>query len=240
MRFSIEIFNKKSFNRPVLSSDVTNTDFEGLFDDFGGDVGFLDIGEGETNGIEFFLQKKFSSKWHGTVSYSYIDSKAKDYREINYGYYPWDFDNKHSLTLVGGYKIKFDQKYWYEKIKDKNIFKFLSFIPIIPSDQLEVSFRYRYSDGLPYTLKIYDFNVRRWYTDPTAELNSERNNYYSRLDIMILRRYNFKNFNLTAFLDLQNVFDRDNEWQRVYYDDGTYEMSYQYKQLPVAGMIIEF
>ena len=45
---------------------------------------------------------------------------------------------------------------------------------------------------------------------------------------------------LTAFLDLQNVFDRDNEWQRVYYDDGTYEMSYQYKQLPVAGMIIEF
>ena len=57
---------------------------------------------------------------------------------------------------------------------------------------------------------------------------------------MILRRYNFKNFNLTAFLDLQNVFDRDNEWQRVYYDDGTYEMSYQYKLVPVGGFIIEF
>ena len=30
------------------------------------------------------------------------------------------------------------------------------------------------------------------------------------------------------------------EFYRVYLDDGTYEMSYQYKQLPVGGIIIEF
>ena len=46
--------------------------------------------------------------------------------------------------------------------------------------------------------------------------------------------------NITTFIDIQNVFDRDNEWERVYYDDGTYEMSYQYKQIPVGGFIIEF
>ena len=57
---------------------------------------------------------------------------------------------------------------------------------------------------------------------------------------MILRRFNFKNINLTTFIDIQNILDRDNEWEKIYFDDGTYKMSYQYKQIPVAGVIIEF
>ena len=60
------------------------------------------------------------------------------------------------------------------------------------------------------------------------------------MDIMILRRFNFKKINLTTYLDLQNIFDTNNQWERVYLEDGTYEMSYQYKQLPVGGIIIEF
>ena len=57
---------------------------------------------------------------------------------------------------------------------------------------------------------------------------------------MILRRFNFKKINITTYIDLQNVFNKDNEWERVYFDNGTYEMSYQYKQLPVGGVTIEF
>ena len=41
------------------------------------------------------------------------------------------------------------------------------------------------------------------------------------------------------YLDLQNIFDRNNQWERVYLADGTYTMSYQYKQLPFVGIIIE-
>ena len=108
------------------------------------------------------------------------------------------------------------------------------------SDQLELSFRYHYSGGRPYTPKVYDFHHRIWYIDPNVDYNTERFDYYSRLYIMILRRFNFKRINLTTYLDLQNIFDRNNEWDRVYLDDGTYEMSYQYKQLPVGGIIIEF
>ena len=109
-----------------------------------------------------------------------------------------------------------------------------------PADQLEISFRYRYSGGLPYTAKKFDFMHRRWYTDSSINLNDEKSLYYSRLDLMILRRFNFDKFNLITFIDLQNIFDRNNEWERVYIDDGTYEMSYQYKQIPVGGIIIEF
>ena len=108
------------------------------------------------------------------------------------------------------------------------------------SDQLEISFRYSYSGGRPYTPKTYDYIHRIWYTNPSIDLNSERYDYYSRLDIMILRRFNFNNINITTFLDLQNIFDRSNDWESVYFDDGTIEMSYQYKQLPVGGIIIEF
>jgi hypothetical protein len=46
--------------------------------------------------------------------------------------------------------------------------------------------------------------------------------------------------NLTTFLDLHNIFDRDNIWAIMYLEDGTKEMSLQYKQMPVFGITIEF
>ena len=93
---------------------------------------------------------------------------------------------------------------------------------------------------LRYVPKKYDFHHRIWYVDQQDDLNTERYEYYSRLDIMILRRFNFKKINLTTFIDLQNVFDRDNQWESVNLEDGTSIMSFQYKQLPFVGIIIEF
>ena len=187
-----------------------------------------------------FIQKKYADRWYGTLSYSLSDSKAKDYREDAEGYYPWDFDVRNALTLVGGYKINFRDYPWYREFRSSNLFKFLSWVPLSPSDMFEISFRARYSDGLPYTPSTYNFYQRRWYVDTAQDLNSDRDSYYYRVDLMLLRRFNFKNINLTTFIDIQNIFDRDNEWERVYLDDGTYEMSYQYKQIPVAGVIVEF
>ena len=155
-------------------------------------------------------------------------------------YYPWDFDYENVFTLVGGYKFKFRESRWYQEFRKSAIFPYISWMPFMVSDQLELSFRYSYSGGRPYTPKVYDFHHRVWYIDSDADYNTERFDYYSRLDIMILRRFNFKRINLTTYLDLQNIFDRNNEWDRVYLDDGTYKMSYQYKQLPVGGIIIEF
>jgi hypothetical protein len=203
-------------------------------------LGFTDTGEGRARGLEVFLQKKFARKWYGTLSYSYSKSEGVDPREGRGDYYPYDFDFVNGFTLVGGYKFQFRKSKWYQEFRKSAIFPYISWIPFMVSDQLELSFRYSYSGGRPYTPKIYDFHHRIWYIDPHADYNTERFDYYSRLDIMILRRFNFKRINLTTYLDLQNIFDRNNEWDRVYLDDGTYEMSYQYKQLPVGGIIIEF
>ena len=108
------------------------------------------------------------------------------------------------------------------------------------SDQLEISFRYSYSGGGPYTPEHYNFRYRRWFVDPTEDLNTARYDHYSRLDIMILRRFNFKKINLTTFLDIHNIFDRDNIWAIMYLEDGSTKMSLQYEQMPVFGIIIEF
>ena len=57
---------------------------------------------------------------------------------------------------------------------------------------------------------------------------------------MILRRFNFKKINLTTFLDLHNIFDKKNVWEKMYINDGTIKWALQYKQMPIFGIIIEF
>ncbi len=233
IKATIEIYSKDYYNRPVKISTITSDSLDGR-------LGFTDSGRGRSRGVELFIQKKFSHKWYGTLSYAHSRAEGLDVREGREGYYPWDFDFVNTFTLVGGYKFKFRESLWYNRIREARIFPYIAWIPFMVSDQLEISFRYRYSGGRPYTPKKYDFHHRIWYLDPNDNLNTERYGPYSRLDIMVLRRFNFKKINLTTYLDLQNIFDRNNQWERVYLEDGTYEMSYQYKQLPVGGIIIEF
>ena len=230
---TLELYKKSYFNRPIQISKISKDNLDNL-------LGFTDIGEGNAHGIELYIQKKFASKWYGTMSYSYSKSNAKEYRQDKDGFYPWDFDIGNSLTIVGGYKFNFTEYNWYNNLKQTLLFKYLSFIPFMISDHLEISMRYRFSEGLPYTPKKFDFIHRKWYTDPNQNLNSERYGSYRRFDIMILRKFNLKNINITTFLDLQNVMNRNNDWELIYMDNGTYEMSYQYKQIPVGGIIIEF
>jgi hypothetical protein len=230
---TVEIYNKTYHQRSVYIADTTSDSLDGR-------LGFTDTGEGRARGLEIFLQKKYARKWYGTLSYSYSKAEGVDPRSDVVKYYPWDFDFVNGFTLVGGYKFKFRKSKWYQEFRESAIFPYISWMPFMVSDQLELSFRYSYSGGRPYTPRVYDFHHRVWYIDPHVDYNTERFDYYSRLDIMILRRFNFKRINLTTYLDLQNIFDRSNEWDRVYLDDGTYEMSYQYKQLPVGGIIIEF
>jgi len=233
IRGTIEVYNKTYHNQPVPRADITPDSLDDR-------LGFADFGESWAKGVELFLQKKFARNYYGTFSFSHINTKRKDNRAGKTGFIPAEFNGVNSLTIVGGYKFKFRQSAWYQKLRNSSVFPYISWIPFMVSDQLELSFRYRYSDGRLYTPRKYDFRHRIWYTDAQGELNTERYDYYSRLDFMVLRRFNFEKINLTTFLDFQNIFDRNNEWERVYLEDGTWEMSYQYKQMPVGGIIIEF
>ena len=233
IRGTIEIYNKLYYNKPILNSLITPEKLDER-------LGFSDIGKGSAKGIEIFLQKKFAEKWYGAFSYSLSSSSEKDPRPGRNDYYPSDYDYRKSLTIIGGYKFNFRDIQWYQKVRANSLFPYIAWMPFMIADRLEISFRYSFNGGRPYTPKKYDFRHRRWYIDPADGLNTVRYNNYSRFDIMILRRFNFKTINLTTYFDLQNIFDRDNEWEKMYLEDGSYKWAYHYKQIPVMGIIIEF
>ena len=229
---TLEIYNKNYYDIPIRNSDIS----EDSLDQY---IGRISVGTENSRGVELFLQKKYSNNWYTTLSYSNSVSIADDPRPGKEGEtYSKKMDYGQVMTFLGGYKLHFRQYDWYNTIRSDNFLKYLLYLPIMPSDILEISFRYRYMGGRPYTPRSYLPQHREWvFSD---NWNSERYNFYSRLDIMILRRFNFNKINIITFLDLQNVFNRNNQWEYVHLPDGRKEMAYQYKQLPVAGVTIEF
>ncbi|MEE9466246.1 MAG: TonB-dependent receptor [Candidatus Neomarinimicrobiota bacterium] len=232
VRATVELYYK-SYDDMVITQAQTTKDSADSFD------GWVNAGAGHSYGAELFVQKKFSNKWYGTFSYSKSVAEGIDPRTDDGTPYPWDYDYGDILTLIGGYKIRYMDYDWYQKYKKTFWAKALSWIPVMPADEYEISFRTRYQGGRPYTPQVYNHTVRRWYADE-QQLNSERLGHYLRFDIMVLQRFYFTKMNLVAFWDIMNVFDRNNPWDYFYREDGVKEVVWQYKTFPVGGLILEF
>ncbi len=214
---------------------------------------WLNEGKGKSYGFEVFMQKKLTRHWHGILSYAWNHSQGKDIRRL-YGssqpgdppmkgdWYDWDFDIRHQLTMVGGWKKKFHKVDWYNELKQETWYKIASniFGIINPlADELELSFRFSYNTGRPYTPREYHPELRSWNPIET-EWNTSRYPEYHRFDIMVIRRYMFKKMNLVTYVDIMNVYDRNNIWDFQYNDDGTKGTVWQYKTMPIGGITIEF
>jgi hypothetical protein len=64
---------------------------------------------------------------------------------------------------------------------------------------------------------------------------------YHRLDLRIDHRKQFGRFHVVTFLDLENVYDRDNTLtQRFSHDRPDPEAVFQWQLLPVVGASLEF
>ena len=234
IRATLEVYGK-TYDDMVIPHASTTLDSS---DESGG---WVNAGAGHSYGIELFIQKKFSNHWYGTFSYSKSVAEGIDprYPDKNRTY-PWDYDFSDVMSLIGGYKIRYMDYDWYRRFKETFWAKAFSWIPVMPADEFEVSFRVRYVGGRPYTPMVYNHNVRRWYTYKAQEWNTERFDHYFRFDIMLLQRFYFKKMSLVAFWDIMNVFNRDNPWDYQYLEDGTKEMVWQFKTFPVGGLSLEF
>lgn len=194
-------------------------------------------GTGDARGIEFFLQRKTSGRFQGTLSYSYSRSRALDPR---FGeYYDWDYDYRHVFTAISTYRWKLLNRPWYQRLRAKPWYKVLAFI--IPlADETVVSARWRYLGGRPYTEPTYIRQVHTWITGEDQRLNSLRLKPYHRLDLRLDRRFMFRGWNMVTYVDLQNVYNRDNVWGYQYHEDGSKEEVLQFKVFPIGGLAIEF
>ena len=91
-----------------------------------------------------------------------------------------------------------------------------------------------------YTKPVHIPRYQTWIVPPTADINTERYPAYHRLDIRLDRRFMFKKWNMVTFIDIMNVYARDNIWMYAYQSDGTIDNIYQFQVFPVGGITIEF
>ena len=200
-------------------------------------------------GLELLLHKKLSQNWHGIFSYSWNNAFAKDERSTNSvseldtylndgEWYPWDYAVRHNLTFIGGWKKKFSAYDWYQQLKNNMLFKILS--PVMPiADEIELSFRYSYSSGRPFTEKTYYPELYDWKYPDNVDWNGTRYPDYKRLDLMLLKRHNLKRLNIVMYINFINIFNRDNVLNWVYNSNGTKETVWHFKTLPIGGITIE-
>ncbi|MBN1620763.1 TonB-dependent receptor [candidate division WOR-3 bacterium] len=232
VKATIEGYYKHYRDVPIDRSSTTPdpNDWDGVF---------VNEGEGYAKGIEFFLQKKVMKNFWGTVSYSYSVARAYDPRDKNEEY-SWDFDYGNVFTAIAGYRKEFFRENWYKKFSGSIFYKFIAFLPFVPSDVSEYSFKYRYLGGKPYTPVTYHFEWRRWVTDPDQPYNSARVEPYQRFDVLFSNRWYFKSWNLVSYFEVENLFNHPNVWEYYYAEDGEVETVYQMGRMIVGGVIFEF
>ena len=231
IRGTVEVFYKDYRGVPVSTSDRTSDPFDYS------DGRLVNEGRGFAKGVEVFLQKKMSRKYHYTVSYSYSVSKGRDPRDGSC--FDWDFDYRHVFTIMGGVQWDLRDKAWYQRLKRNLLFQITSWM--LPfADQVEVALRWRYLGGRPFTELTYMPQYRSWITDPSTPLNGSRYPAYHRLDLRLDQRHMFNGWNLVMYFDIINIYGRENIWSYSYSGDGTKKRILQYQVFPVGGISIEF
>jgi hypothetical protein len=204
------------------------------------------IGERYSYGLEFFLEQKQVADYFGTVSISLSRSRMKDPRiPAVTDEFPSDFDYPVIVSLLGGKVVK-GMRSW---LNDAPFFiKYpLYILPL--SDEMEISVKYRFQTGRPYTTQQYvswkevreggvKWSKGAWVA--SSDHNNARYRDYSRLDLQWISRFYFRNWNINAYVALQNVLNRKNVFFENYRSDGTVETVYQFSFFPVVGVEVEF
>ena len=232
-RLTLEVF-KKEYDDMVTYEMLEGSDGRDSLNIYN----TINGGSGRSNGIELFIQKKYSKNWYGSLAWSHSIAEGVDPRSDKY--YPWIYDYGDVVNVIGGYKVRYADYNWYRQFRENVWAKSFSWLPFMPSDEFEISFKFRYMGGRPYTPKTYDHRVRDWYVESSQLWNTARYEPYLRLDLMLQQRFYFKRVNMVVFWDFLNVFNTDNPWEYIYLVDGKKEMYWQYKTMPIGGMILEF
>ena len=207
---------------------------------------WLNVGSQNVYGLDLQIQQKLVNDLYGTISFSRMWSEVDDPRIGREGNtFKSDYDFPYVFTAIIGKRFKDlrkDSKEWPFYLKYPSYL-----LPL--SDDMEISLRWRYASGKPYTEMIYITSEQHrvggtTWTDgswiATDNINGTRYPAYHRLDIGFSSRYNFESWNLVITLSIQNLYNRQNIAAYQYNSDGTIDKVYQFSILPILGVEIEF
>ncbi len=202
LRMSFESYYKDYSDLPTGTTPglndylvITNsgTGYGGREDDFQS-FGYITLSSkatGHAYGFEWLLQKKYSTlPYYGQISLSYTKSI---FRAGNGHRYPGQYDQRFIFNLAGGYKF---------------------------NDKWEISSKYRYFTGIPFT-PIYKPNENPlnpgYIQNLPAEYLTRRLSNQGVLDLRADRYFDFSGWRLVLFLDIQNILN-DKVQSRPQYD----------------------
>jgi outer membrane receptor for ferrienterochelin and colicin len=186
LRFTLETFYKRYSNYPVSVANGTSLANQGAEYASVGSEQVLSVGEGETYGVELFVQQKLVRNFFYVASYSYVVSK---FSGLNEKLISSSWDNRHLLSLTLGYKLK---RNW------------------------DLGLKYGYAGGSPYTPFDLQASQQNYLTLGTgiadySRLNSERLSPFSQLDFRVDKRINFRKTALNLYVDIQNILKNEND-----------------------------
>jgi hypothetical protein len=209
-RITIEAYRKVYKDYPA-SQDIPQLSTANLGDTFNvRDLLFplASGGRGRAQGIELFLEKKFTDKWFGQANFAV--SKAR-HAGLDGVLRPGSFDYPFVANFVGGYRLT---KKW------------------------EVSTRVAYLSGRPFIPfnEALSREQRRGVFD-LDRVNAERLPDYVRVDFRLDRTFTVRDKPLLVFLGVQNIINRQNvagfTWNRRLNEQ---QVNEQLGLFPLIGM----
>lgn len=210
LRFTAEAYTKEYKDYPV-SQQFPTLSLANVGDTFAvRNILFplVSAGRGRAMGVEFFVEKKFTTKWFGqaNLSFSKVEHGGLD-GVLRSG----SFDYQRIFNLVGGYRLT---KKW------------------------ELSTRFAYLGGRPITpFNTAASTAQRREIFDLSRINAERLPDYSRLDIRADRTFMVRDKPLLIFFGVQNVLNRKNialyRWNRA---TNARETSEQLGLFPLIGL----
>jgi hypothetical protein len=187
LRFTAEAYYKRYSNYPFsLRNQISLANIGGDFGVVGAEP--LDArGKGKTYGVEFLVQKRTINNFYGIAAYTFGYSKFSD---VNNKFSASSWDSRHIFTLTAG---KYFKRNW------------------------NLSARFRLQSGLPETpynltrsALVDIWNIANSPVKDYALLNTLRGNTAHQLDIRAEKKWIFKKWQLTAYVDVVNVYGSKN------------------------------
>jgi hypothetical protein len=173
---------------------------------------FNNDGKGSSHGLEFLLRYKLG-RLNLNLGYTYTVSRRTD--PSSGREFPSEQDQTHNLNLT---VVKNWEKY-------------------------VLSTRFRYVSGLPFTPftgSVYDENSDVYIPIPGSTL-SERFSDFWQLDMRLDRKWIYDTWILSAYLDIQNITNRQNETGKIYnFDFSQSDNATGLPILPTFGVKGEF
>lgn len=152
----------------------------------------LGIGAGRSYGAQFLVRRNLADGFFGWIAYTLLRAERQD--QEGQPYRLFDFDQTHVLTALAAYQL---------------------------GKGFDVSARVRYASGFPRTPVVgsYYDSRRNIYEPELGPKNSERIPDFVQLDLRVAKRFKIGASELEAYLDVQNVTNRDNPEEIAYSPD---------------------